>query len=244
MKTLRQYIKLLFFIGMLSSLTDLKAQSENNFEKLQGISIEKTTDTGKKVEHPSSNLPTNPFVPIGNINPFDTSWGDPIANPEIRANRASNLYGPVRQTPNGSIRWHQGFDYTAPKGTPILSVGQGSVSFVENHSSYGLCVLVMHKRQNKTYYSFYAHLSSIRVKRGQSVSQGTVLGKSGTTGNARNLTGKEQHLHFEYRTNPKHGAVSQADPNTIVKTKFYSADPQNRYQTNVGVVKKSFSLKF
>ena len=75
------------------------------------------------------------------------------------------------------------------------------------------------------------------IPRGK-VQKGKVIGKSGTTGNAYNLTDQEEHLHFEYRTSPKHGDRKQENPNAILKTKFYSADPKNKWQSNVGVVKK------
>ena len=125
-----------------------------------------------------------------------------------------------------------------------MSVGQGVVSLVQRHSNYGLCVLVMHQRTNKTYYSFYAHLSEVKVQPGQKVNRGTVLGKSGTSGNARCQSRDDEHLHFEYRVRPKHGPNNQDNPNKIVKTKFYSAEPNNRYQSQVGVVKKISSSVF
>ena len=81
-------------------------------------------------------------------------------------------------------------------------------------------------------------MSSVSVKYGEKVQKGKVIGKSGTTGNAYNLTDQEEHLHFEYRTSPKHGDRKQENPNAILKTKFYSADPKNKWQANVGVVKK------
>lgn len=170
---------------------------------------------------------------------FDLTWGDPIRNPQIRCNKASNLYGPVRHNSDGSIRWHRGFDYYAPMGTPVYSVGNGVVSLIQkDHPDYGMCVLVTHKRPKQTYYSFYAHLSSISVKYGERVRTGSVLGKSGKSGNAYNLSGNEVHLHFECRTSPKHGDRKQINPNTILRTKFYSADPDNKWQSNVGVIKK------
>lgn len=170
----------------------------------------------------------------------ESSWGDPVANPRIRAGRASNLFGPVRYNEDGSVRWHRGFDYEAPKGTPVLCVGQGTVHSTGRHYDFGLYVIIKHKRGSKTYYSFYAHLSETSVKRGKKVQRGTVLGKSGTTGNAYNLAPSEAHLHFECRLDPKHTVKTQLNPNTIVKTKFYSEDPDNRSQYNVGVkVRKS-----
>ena len=230
---------------------DLKAQSNDNFKKLQEISLEQILQqrekSKSKPQQDLEELDVNDSIfklfdvdidlNLGEIS-LDSSWGDPVRNPKIRRNKASNLYGPVRHYANGKIRWHRGFDYYAPKGTPVYSVGNGVVSLVQKHPDYGLCVLITHKRPKKTYYSFYAHLSSVSVKYGEKVNRGKVLGKSGTTGNAYNLTGEEEHLHFEYRTSPKHSDRKQENPNAILKTKFYSADPKNKWQANVGVVKK------
>lgn len=233
---------------------DVHAQSLSNFEKLQNTTLQyspnkeqKKSKQKVKGQQEQIELSINDSLfkvfdvdidlTLGEIS-FDVSWGDPVKNPRIRCNKASNLYGPVRHYANGSIRWHRGFDYYAPIGTSVYSVGNGVVSLVQNHPDFGLCVLVTHKRPQATYYSFYAHLSSISVKYGETVKKGSVLGKSGVTGNAYNLSGQDEHLHFEYRTSPKHGDRKQQNPNAIVKTKFYSADPKNKWQSNVGVVKK------
>ena len=169
---------------------------------------------------------------------FEASWGDPVARPEIRAGRASNLFGPVRYYEDGRVRWHRGFDYAAPKGTSVMSVGNGTVHSTGRHFDFGIYVIIKHKAGSKTYYSFYAHLSSADVRRGKKVSKGTVIGKSGTTGNAHNLAPSEAHLHFECRLDPKHTVKTQLNPNTIVKTKFYSEDPDNKSQYHVGVKTK------
>ena len=237
----------LSFIGI-----DVHAQS--NFEKLQNTTLQYSPNKKQK-QSKQNGKPQQDQIEL-NINDSlfkvfdvdidltlgetssDLSWGDPVKNPRIRCNKASNLYGPVRHYADGSIRWHRGFDYYAPKGTPVYSVGTGVVSLIQNHPDYGLCVLITHKRPKATYYSFYAHLSSISVKYGEKVKKGSILGKSGVTGNAYNLRGQEEHLHFEYRTSPKHGERKQLNPNAIVKTKFYSADPKNQWQSNVGVIKK------
>lgn len=238
------------------------AQSNDNFKKMQEISFEQIYQKKQKTKSKSNAKPQQPEeqielsindsifklfdvdidLTLGEIS-FDTSWGDPVANPQIRANRASNLFGPVRHNADGSVRWHRGFDYYAPQGTPVYAVGDGVVSLIQNHPDYGHCVLITHKRPKRIYYSFYAHLSTVSVKYGEKVRKGTVLGKSGITGNAYNLSGEDEHLHFEYRTSPKHGDRKQENPNAIVKTKFYSADPKNKWQANVKVKKKeSFSL--
>lgn len=235
----------------------IKAQSCDNFKKLQEISFDQihqkksNSKTCQRQNQQEISVNDSIFklfdvdidLTLGEIS-LDMSWGDPVKNPQIRCNRASNLYGRVRHNADGSLRWHRGFDYYAPKGTPVYSVGNGTISLVQKHPEYGLCVLITHKRQKKTYYSFYAHLSSVAVKYGDKVQKGKVIGKSGTTGNAYNLTDQEEHLHFEYRTSPKHSDRKQENPNAILKTKFYSADPKNKWQANVGVVKKGTSNLF
>lgn len=229
----------------------LYAQSDDNFKKLQEISIDqihqKKSKPERKPKQEDKELDINDStfklfdvdidITLGEIS-LDLSWGDPVKNPKIRANRASNLFGPVRHNSDGTIRWHRGFDYHAPTGTPIYSVGDGIISLVQNHPDYGKCILITHKRPKKTYYSFYAHLSSVSVEYGQKVHKGNIIGKSGTTGNASDLSNDEAHLHFEYRTSPKHSDRKQKNPNAILKTRFYSADPKNKWQSNVGVVKK------
>lgn len=248
---MRQFYVFFIFIVTIAFCVDVKAQSNDNFKKLQEISFDqihqKKSKSKSKPQQEQNELSVNDSIfklfdvdidlTLGEIS-LDMSWGDPVKSPQIRCNRASNLYGRVRHNADGSLRWHRGFDYYAPKGTPVYSVGNGVVSLVQKHPDYGLCVLVTHKRPKKTYYSFYAHLSSVSVKYGEKVQKGSVLGKSGTTGNASNLTGQDEHVHFEYRTSPKHGDRKQVNPNEIVKTKFYSADPKNKWQSNVGVVKK------
>lgn len=169
---------------------------------------------------------------------FGFKWGDPVVNPRIRRNTANNLYGQVRYNTDGSKRWHQGFDYYAPIGTPVMSVGDGVIESIGTSDSYGIYVQIKHVRGKNIYYSFYAHLSSKCVKAGQAVRLGTVIGKSGISGNAGNLRGEDEHVHLEYRIVPKSGRGHQANPNAIVRTKFYSADPKNPNQSNVRVVKR------
>ena len=145
---------------------DLYAQSNDNFKKLQEISLEQIhqkkskSKTSQRQNQQEISVNDSIFklfdvdidLTLGEIS-LDMSWGDPVKNPQIRGNKASNLYGRVRHNADGSLRWHRGFDYYAPKGTPIYSVGNGTVSLVQNHPDYGLCILITHKRQKKTYYS-------------------------------------------------------------------------------------------
>ncbi len=103
-----------------------------------------------------------------------------------------------------TLRAHNGIDYGAPTGTPVRSVGDGTVEFAGVQNGYGNVVILKH-RNNQT--TLYAHLSRIDVRKGASISQGQNIGAVGSTGWA---TGP--HLHFEFRVN----GVYQ-DPMTIAR---------------------------
>ena len=81
--------------------------------------------------------------------------------------------------------------------------------------------------------------NAINVSVDESVTEGQVIAKSGITGNASDLKGQDQHLHFELRSRPENikGLTGKLDPNTVVDTKFISQDPEIRPQTNVGIIK-------
>ena len=84
---------------------------------------------------------------------------------------------------------HRAIDYAAPLGTPIRSVGDGTVSFAGWDGPYGNKISIRH---NGTYSTNYAHLSKIAVSRGQKLKQGDIIGYVGSTGFS---TGP--HLHYE-----------------------------------------------
>lgn len=91
---------------------------------------------------------------------------------------------------------HLGVDYAAPTGTPVRTVGEGTVEFAGVQNGFGNVVIVKHTNLEQT---VYAHLSRIGVHTGQQVAQGQSIGTVGQTGWA---TGP--HLHFEFRVNGVH----------------------------------------
>ncbi len=95
-------------------------------------------------------------------------------------------------------RMHEGIDIAGGSGTPIAAVAAGTVILAGWQGGYGQIVVLDHGGGIST---AYAHLSSIGVSVGQSVSQGTSVGGMGTTGNSTGV-----HLHFEVRVNG--GAVN------------------------------------
>lgn len=100
----------------------------------------------------------------------------------------TSLFG-GRQSPGGiGSTNHKGVDIGTPMGTPILAAKNGTVTWSSWKGGYGECIIINHGKGNST---LYGHLSGYNVKMGDTVTQGQVIGYSGSTGNS---TGP--HLHF------------------------------------------------
>ncbi|MFI5208350.1 MAG: murein hydrolase activator EnvC family protein [Gemmatimonadales bacterium] len=91
---------------------------------------------------------------------------------------------------NTTIRWN-GIGITAPVGTPVHAVAAGTVRYVTQLGTYGLCVVLDH---NGGYYSLYCQLQGADVREGQAIERGAVVGR---TGGANSDQGP--HLYFEIR---------------------------------------------
>jgi len=103
--------------------------------------------------------------------------------------RVSSGFG-IRNDPfTGLLAMHEGLDFTAPTGTPVVSVAPGTVTRSSFEGSYGQVIEVTHV---EGFMTRYAHLSRRRVVEGQVVERGTHLGDVGSTGRS---TGP--HLHYE-----------------------------------------------
>jgi len=97
---------------------------------------------------------------------------------------------------------HTGVDFPVSTGTSVKSIAGGTVVSAGWGGAYGNEVVIKHADGK---YSQYAHLSSISVSAGQTVTAGQQIGLSGATGNVSG-----PHLHFEVRTGPAYG--SDIDP--------------------------------
>ena len=97
----------------------------------------------------------------------------------------------------GITRPHQGIDYAAPRGTPVVAVGDGTVVRSAYTGGYGNLIVLRHAGGLE---SQYAHLSKYarNVKKGKKVSQGQTIGYVGSTGLS---TGP--HLDFRIKKNGK-----------------------------------------
>lgn len=112
----------------------------------------------------------------------------PVSNRNL--NRIASGFG-VRIDPiYKTQKLHQGLDFTAPQGTPIYATANGQISHAGNKGSgYGNYVVINH---GYGYQTLYGHMARIKVRMGQSVKRGEVIGWVGSTGKS---TGP--HCHYE-----------------------------------------------
>jgi murein DD-endopeptidase MepM/ murein hydrolase activator NlpD len=113
----------------------------------------------------------------------------PLSFRRISSRFSNGRYHPILKI----YRPHHGLDYTAPAGTPVSAISDGTINFSGYKGQYGKLVVIRHANGWKTY---YGHLSRINrgIKKGLKVEQGQVIGYVGATGLA---TGP--HLHYEIR---------------------------------------------
>ena len=132
---------------------------------------------------------------------YFSAEGRPLKKSFIRSPiqyaRLSSRFGNRRHPVLGTQRMHKGVDYAARSGTPIMAAGDARVVSAGWHGGYGNTVVLDHGKGHTT---LYAHMSrTAKLKRGQRVSQGDVIGFVGSTGLS---TGP--HLHYEFRVNGVH----------------------------------------
>jgi murein DD-endopeptidase MepM/ murein hydrolase activator NlpD len=112
----------------------------------------------------------------------------PLSYSRISSPFNRNRMHPIFRT----VRPHLAIDYAAPAGSPVVAIGPGRVEFAGWRNGYGNVVDIRH---SGNYLSRYAHFSRLaaKLRKGQAVNAGDVIGYVGQTGHA---TGP--HLHFEF----------------------------------------------
>ena len=117
----------------------------------------------------------------------------PVSNKNLK--QTASGYGlridPIYKT----TKFHAGMDFSANTGTPVYATGNGTVVKAGWESAYGNLIKVDH---GFGYVTWYAHLSKIKVRVGQKVVRGEVIGDVGNTGKS---TGP--HLHYEVHVKGK-----------------------------------------
>ncbi|XDV09138.1 peptidoglycan DD-metalloendopeptidase family protein [Pseudidiomarina sp. PP-1MA] len=115
----------------------------------------------------------------------------------VKFNYISSNFNPRRLHPvTGQVRAHNGIDYAAATGTPVMSSGDGKVIASAYNNLNGHYVFIQH---GERYVTKYLHLSKRLVKTGQRVKQGELIGRVGATGR---VTGA--HLHYEFLVDGVH----------------------------------------
>ena len=114
-------------------------------------------------------------------------FGNPLRVPLVVTSKYGYRPHPVTRR----YQHHEGIDFRASTGTRVYASRAGRVTFAGRKGGYGKFVVIEHEGN---YTTGYGHLSRIRVRVGQTVAKGKVIGLSGNTGIS---TGP--HLHFEIR---------------------------------------------
>lgn len=98
------------------------------------------------------------------------------------------------------LKGHEGMDFRAPTGTPILAAAEGTVDIAAVGKQYGVQIWLRHALESDVYQTLYAHLQKFApgIQRGKQVARGELIGYADNTGNS-----SAAHLHFGLRVNGK-----------------------------------------
>jgi len=134
---------------------------------------------------------------IGYFTPEGKSIERSLMRTPINGAKLSSRYGFRIHPIIGYNQMHQGTDFAAPVGTPIMASGAGTVEYAGWKGGYGKFISIRH---SPVYQTNYAHLQDYAkgIRRGAKVQQGQVIGYLGSTGSS---TGP--HLHYEVVVNGK-----------------------------------------
>jgi len=119
----------------------------------------------------------------------------PFGKPLKGTLRTTSGYGMRKHPVSGTVKMHNGIDFSARTGTPVYATGNGIVEFVGTNGGFGKTIIIRHISGLRT---VYAHLNSISVKNGEFVAHDKKIGTVGSTGIS---TGP--HLHYEITRNKK-----------------------------------------
>ena len=188
---------LMYTVSKGNSLTGLSAKFNVPLEDLLDVNdlASQTLTVGQQLFIPGAKMDAAKLHEV---------LGDLFKIPISAAYRISSKFG-WRPDPFTGVRsYHTGIDLACPEGTPIRAAMNGTVAFVGWSNVFGNYIIVNHPNG---YQTLYGHLSASRVKKGQSVTQATVIGLVGSTGYS---TGA--HLHF---TVYKNGRL--INPSSVLK---------------------------
>lgn len=143
----------------------------------------------RKAEEPPLVIPTALVTPVLQIKPPSIS---PLGGSFTITSGFGLRVHPIFQ----KKQRHNGVDFKAPKGTPVLATAGGTVETAVYDEKYGNYIVLRH---DSLYQTMYAHLSELFVEAGQTVAHGDTIGTVGSTG-----ASTAPHLHYEVIRNGEH----------------------------------------
>lgn len=220
------------FIHLIDSLLEKENITPKEIDQLKILSEQfkftKPIDEGVNLDdlnnlHFYSESEENKLFPLYPLDSMQKEFNITLEKPE--SHNYSNPFNGVLTSYYGwrDKRMHKGIDIDLNKGQPVVAAFDGKIRIAKrNNGGFGNLVIIMHANGLET---VYAHLSKIKVKQGQVVLSGQVIGLGGNTGKSRG-----SHLHFETRY--KGYALN---PLLFIS---YNENKLYHYSVNIKIVKK------
>ena len=188
---MKSLVSLLFFLSSIFVFAQDFKLHVLKLNLLDSIATEKVIDSLPIVDIKAEHWDTNVYNPYKNevvkfpvqLKFNDSNYTSPITINKVITSRYGWRHG----------RAHKGIDIDLVTGDSVVAMFDGIVRFAYYNTGHGRTVIVRHYNGLET---VYAHLSKYAVKVNDTVMQGQLLGKGGTTGNAR---GSHLHLVVNYK---------------------------------------------
>ena len=174
---------------------DIYTDSQNNYVKSGNINFSEIILDDESYELYRFQSEGDEFVEY--FNSDGKSATKALMKTPINGARLSSGFGMRKHPILGYNKKHQGVDFAAPTGTPIMAAGTGHIEFVGNNGGAGKYIRIKHLNGYKTSYSHLSKYAS-GIQKNIKVRQGQVIGYVGNTGLS---TGP--HLHYEVIFNGK-----------------------------------------
>jgi murein DD-endopeptidase MepM/ murein hydrolase activator NlpD len=176
-------------------------EKKNEIQKVAAINDEELGNELAKTLNNISARVTYQFASYNEIEKLIKNQGEklacipaiqPVSNRDL--DRIASGFGMRIDPVYGTPKMHKGLDFTAPQGTPIYATGNGTIEVAgQTGDGFGNHVVINHGYGYKT---LYGHMVRVKVKVGQKVKRGEVIGWVGSTGKS---TGP--HCHYEVHIN-------------------------------------------
>ncbi len=176
-------------------------EKQNEFQKIAAINDEQLgNELAKTLNNISARIKYQ-FASYNEIENLIKNQGEklacipaiqPVSNRDL--NRIASGFGMRIDPVYGTPKMHKGLDFTAPQGTPIYATGDGTIEVAgQTGDGFGNHVVINH---GYGYETLYGHMYKVKVRAGQKVKRGEVIGWVGSTGKS---TGP--HCHYEVHIN-------------------------------------------